>query len=281
MNDSIYGMLSDEDIRKYFGKKIKIYTEDKTGDFKFDLDKQLQLASIDLRFRNDCKRFKKGLNGNLNFEMLKNHAYTEPFEVTNSELLVINPNEMIFTTTLETISISNEFAGIITGRSSFARLGIMVHCCQEFINPGQGSPIALQIINLGEYPVELDMRIPICQLILFKLNSPASDYYSQKASSKYKGETNFISSKIYEEDTFPRIEITRKKKNNFNVFLSRYIEPFLPSAIMLLLIKPILELSQNITISNFFNVILNSPLSIIAILIFIILYIYLRKKGDK
>ena len=137
------GMLSDVDIRKYFGSEIKIYTDVKNGDLHFDLDKQLQLASIDLRFRNEFKRFKKGLTQNLTYEMLKNHEYTDPFEIANNQRLIINPGEIILTTTLETVSISNNFAGIITGRSSIARLGIMVHCCQEFVNPGQGAPIAL------------------------------------------------------------------------------------------------------------------------------------------
>ncbi len=280
MDKNIYGMLSDNDIRRYFGKEIKIYTEYRTGELKFDLDKQLQLASIDLRFRNEYSKFKKDLNTNLSLELLANHAYTEPFSITNSERLVINPGEVVFTTTLEIINISNEFAGIITGRSSVARLGIMVHCCQEFINPGQGAPIALQIINLGKYPVELDMRIPICQLILFKLNSPASDLYSQKPSSKYKNETQFISSKLYQEDTFDTKATNNKPKRNHKAFLKKYISPFLPSIIMLLLIKPILELSQNITISNFFSSIFSVPLSIIAIIICVALFIYIRKKED-
>lgn len=71
----IPGMLSDIDIRNCFGEEIKIYTDYKSGEFSFDLDKQLQLASIDLRFRNKYKRFKEGLNSNLTYEMLRNHCY--------------------------------------------------------------------------------------------------------------------------------------------------------------------------------------------------------------
>lgn len=277
MEKNTYGMLSDNDIRQYFGKEIKIYTQHKTGDLKFDLDKQLQLASIDLRFRNECSRLKKNLNGNLNLELLSNHNYTDPFMVTNSEMLVIEPGEIIFTTTLETINISNEFAGIITGRSSVARLGVMVHCCQEFINPGQGSPIALQIINLGMHPVELDMRIPICQLVLFKLNSPASNSYSQKSTSKYKNETQFMSSKIYTENIYTKKATSPKKKPPIKLFINKYISPFIPSIIMLLLVKPILETSQNVTIGNIFSTIQAAPLSVIAIAFFVFLFIFIKK----
>ena len=197
--------------------------------------------------------------------------------VTNSEMLVIEPGEIIFTTTLETINISNEFAGIITGRSSVARLGVMVHCCQEFINPGQGSPIALQIINLGMHPVELDMRIPICQLVLFKLNSPASNSYSQKSTSKYKNETQFMSSKIYTENIYTKKATSPKKKPPIKLFINKYISPFIPSIIMLLLVKPILETSQNVTIGNIFSTIQAAPLSVIAIAFFVFLFIFIKK----
>lgn len=66
---------------------------------------------------------------------------------------------------METVQLTEQFAALISGRSSFARLGIMVHCCQEFIKPGHGQTIPLQIINLSPYTVELDMNVPICQII--------------------------------------------------------------------------------------------------------------------
>ena len=59
MSDILYdsGVLSDVDIREFWGKGIEIDTYQK-GDWAFDLDKQLQLGSIDLRFRPDYKKFK-------------------------------------------------------------------------------------------------------------------------------------------------------------------------------------------------------------------------------
>lgn len=58
MSDILYdsGVLSDVDIREFWGKGIEIDTYQK-GDWAFDLDKQLQLGSIDLRFRPDYKKF--------------------------------------------------------------------------------------------------------------------------------------------------------------------------------------------------------------------------------
>lgn len=279
MNENIVGMLSDKDIKQYFGNQIKIFTENRYGEYSFNIDKQLQLASIDLRFRHECKRFKQDMSSNLNYEMLKAHAYTEPFELSNDELLVIQPGEIIFTTTLETICISNEFAGIITGRSSFARMGIMVHCCQEFINPGQGAPVALQIVNLGKYPVELDMRIPICQLVLFRLGTPASELYSQKESSKYKGETDFISSRIYEEAPDDREGKRTGKKKKLPTLFRRIVADFMPSIIMLLLIEPTLSETQNITLQVLFEKLFQAPVSLLLVIVSVVLFCLFGKEN--
>lgn len=286
----IPGMLSDVDIRNCFGEEIKIYTDNKSGEFSFDLDKQLQLASIDLRFRNECKRFKEGLNSNLTYEMLRNHEYTDPFEISNNEKLVINPGEVIFTTTLETVFISTCYAGIITGRSSIARLGIMVHCCQEFINPGQGAPIALQITNLGKYSVELDLRTPICQLILFRLSIPSSNSYNDLEKSKYKNEKTATSSKIYEEtnmenSTENRNQILNGKESNKTInwgirFLKKYIVPFCPSILMFLFITPMLNNVLNITVFSIISSISHAPVNSIFGLIILIIFI-VCKRSDK
>ena len=194
---------------------------------------------------------------------------------------------MIQTTTLETVILSNEFAGIITGRSSFARLGIMVHCCQEFINPGHGQSIPLQIINMAPCPVELDLRVPICQLVLFKLATPASGEYKTAGRSKYADEDDPLPSQIHVETPNQdegKSEPDQKKHSamhKLRVFLSRYILPFLPSLIMILIITPFVQ--NNITdrtISELVDIILDMPSPIVLGGALICIYIWI-KRGEK
>ena len=281
MAGQLTGLLSDNDIRQYFGTSIKIFTEERSGEYSFDLDKQLQLASVDLRFRGDCKRFLKKLEGNLDYQKLKNHAYTEPFEIERGELLVINPGEVIFTTTLETISISNEFAGLITGRSSIARMGIMVHCCQEFINPGVSAPIPLQIINMGQHPVELDMRTPICQLVLFKLCSAASDSYSKMKGAKYADEKEVMNSQLHLESKPDAIKKVTSEHNGPGKLLNKIIRDFLPGVIAFLLIEPIIESSKKASIEAVLDYLSNIPLHILVLVIAVGLYLFGFSKGGK
>lgn len=90
-------------------------------------------------------------------------------------------------------------ASILTGRSSLARLGVMVRCCRSFINPSHGQSIPLQIINLGPSKVGLDLKVLIYQMILFELRTPSSQRYIHQNDAKYKNEITPINSKIYEE----------------------------------------------------------------------------------
>lgn len=241
------GMLSDNGIKSYYKKGIDIYSDPKEG-VEFDLDKQLHVGSVDLRFRHLCKRFHLDNHAVLSYELLKDHNYTQPFELSSHEKLRIEPGEIILTTTLETVVLSKDFAAIVTGRSSIARLGVMIHCCQEFIHPGHGQPIPLQIINLGPYPVELDISVPICQIVFFKLSSSASIKYTDREDAKYVNEVEAQNSKIYEElniinSRSTEKELSRKPTTRVSIarkFIRKYISPFLPSCISVLVITPFL-----------------------------------------
>lgn len=278
------GMLSDTGIRNYFKNGIDIFIDEKEQ-IQFDLDEQLHVGSIDLHFRHLCRRFKTE-STILTYEAVKNRSYTEPFELKGNEKLTIQPGEIILSTSLETVKLSENFAAIITGRSSIARLGIMVHCCQEFIHPGHEQAVPLQIINLSPHPVELDLNVPICQIIFFKLASTASEKYSERTDAKYVGETEPENSKIYEDVKSDFTE--NRKSNKFNnkkeqvrKILNKYISPFIPSIISLLIITPFLK--ENVlgkTWSDLIGSIGNISAPLIISLILLAIYIY-SKRGKQ
>lgn len=204
------GILPDTEIKKLLGKEIEINSPGNES-VKFD-ESQIQLGSIDLHFKREYKTIKLGKSDVLTYDMLEQHTYTEIHEIEGSGRLRIEPGEVVLTTTLESVILSSGIAGIITGRSSIARLGIMVHCCQEYINPGHGAPIPLQIINLAPCTVELDLDVAICQLVLFRLSTPASMAYKENPTAKYSNQ-EIEDSKIYlEADTkTPKTKEKQKK----------------------------------------------------------------------
>lgn len=275
--------MSDIDIKLFWSKGINIFSSE-TGELAFNLEKQLQLGSIDLHFRHEYSKIKLSKNEVLTYEMLKQHDYTKPSELKSGEKLHILPGEIIFTTTLETVQFSEEFAGIITGRSSIARLGIMVHCCQEFINPGHDQPIPLQIINLSPCAVELDLRIPICQLVIFKLCSPASGRYKDDMNSKYATETGPQPSKIYEEipEPFPPKKINSiRGQRIIKSVIEKYLRPFLPPIVIMLLVTPFLNNYVNDrSLSDIWGAIKNMPGTFFIGMIAAATFIWIQR-GDK
>lgn len=289
MSDILYdsGVLSDVDIREFWGKGIEIDTYQK-GDWAFDLDKQLQLGSIDLRFRPDYKKFNLNEKDTIKYDSILQKRYTTPYDLDVDENLVLNPGDVVLTTTLETVRLSEEFAGILTGRSSIARLGIMVHCCQEFINPGHGQPI-------------------------LKLRTPSSGRYKESIRAKYSEETDAQESKVYEDIPCPihnkdgsltqakmepskavhkENDLTSQKEdienssqkifaNNIKLktLLNHYLTPFLPSLIMGLFITPFfISFVNKMTLLDFLTQMQSAPLSIIIAILLFILYIFLKKE---
>ena len=97
--------------------------------------------------------------------------------------------------TEEKIGIPKNLAGILEGRSSIARMGIMVHAA-GLLNPGAGMkepmPIILEIFCQNSSPVKLYPGMGIAQLMFNKLSSPAAKGYDERETSKFSGQNDPI-----------------------------------------------------------------------------------------
>lgn len=194
------GMLSDVDIRREFGKGIKIKTSYATDERIFDLNRQLQLNSVDLHFDTTLRRLgSPEFEEPLSVRDMQRNATSETISLKGDDPLIIQPGEVLLGMTLERVWLDREFAAIISGRNSVGRLGVMVHCTAAFIKPGHWSTIPLQLVNLAPYPVKLDPAVPVCQIVFFRLTTAASERYSEQDDAKYVNETSVGYSKYEEE----------------------------------------------------------------------------------
>jgi dCTP deaminase len=69
--------------------------------------------------------------------------------------LVLHPGDLILAPTFENISMPRDLLGILQGRSSLGRLGVIVHATASFIDPKFSGSITLELSNLGHLPVRL------------------------------------------------------------------------------------------------------------------------------
>ncbi|HEX8993871.1 MAG TPA: dCTP deaminase [Candidatus Paceibacterota bacterium] len=96
---------------------------------------------------------------------------------------VVDDGEFILHPGVSVLGISKEFFGSddyliqVGGKSSLARVGLMIHNTAGLINPGHFLNITFELCNLSNVPIILRPGMPIAQLTFSKLSSPTSRNY--------------------------------------------------------------------------------------------------------
>jgi deoxycytidine triphosphate deaminase len=190
--------LSDNDIRALL-PELGIQTPQAAH--PFDANAQIQPCSIDLRVSDVFWTPSRRLHywhrltpwraPTVDLRYSKMHELDprrdwKRLQLSEGETLTIKPRQVVMARIYERFRIPPSFAGKIEGRSSFARLGLFVHCSGDFINPGWNGFMPLQLFNAGSYPIQLTPYISICQLKLVSLTSePSRVYGDADLQSKY------------------------------------------------------------------------------------------------
>ncbi len=115
------------------------------------------------------------------------------------ESMVIQPGQFVLGATLERICLPKNIVGQLTGKSSLARLGIMVHVTAGFIDAGFSHPpaqITLEIVNVGNRPVRLHAGMSIAQMV-FTRTADCLVPYNEKPNAKYNGQPAAAHSRYY------------------------------------------------------------------------------------
>jgi dCTP deaminase len=182
-------LLSDRDI----GAEIK------SGRVKVDPfePKMIQPSSVDVRL----DRF---------FRVFENHKYevidpsieqselTREVAVAPDDFFILHPGEFVLASTYEVITLPDDIAGRLEGKSSLGRLGLLTHSTAGFIDPGFSGHITLELSNVANLPVKLYPGMKIGQLCLIKLSSSAEHPYgSALYGSRYQGQRGPTPSKSW------------------------------------------------------------------------------------
>jgi dCTP deaminase len=135
------------------------------------------------------------------FRVFENHRYphidpsTEQPDLTRliepeaDEPFILHPGEFVLGSTFEVVSLPDDIAGRLEGKSSLGRLGLLTHSTAGFIDPGFSGHVTLELSNVANLPIMLFPGMKIGQLCLFRLSSPAEHPYgSEKYGSRYQGQ---------------------------------------------------------------------------------------------
>jgi dCTP deaminase len=144
------------------------------------------------------------------FRVFENHKYSEidpsieqpeltrELEVAADEHFILHPGEFVLASTYEVITLPDDIAGRLEGKSSLGRLGLLTHSTAGFIDPGFSGHITLELSNVANLPVKLFPGMKIGQLCLIKLSSPAEHPYGSAVyGSRYQGQRGPTPSKSW------------------------------------------------------------------------------------
>lgn len=81
------------------------------------------------------------------------------------EKFYLHPRSFVLGITLEWIRLKRNLVGIVTGKSSLGRCGLIIATATG-VHPGFTGCLTLELTNLGEIPIAIEPGMQICQLFL-------------------------------------------------------------------------------------------------------------------
>ena len=144
------------------------------------------------------------------FRVFENHRYphidpaedqpdlTRLIEQAPDEAFILHPGEFVLASTYEAVTLPDDVAARLEGKSSLGRLGLLTHSTAGFIDPGFTGHVTLELSNVATLPIKLWPGMKIGQLCFFQLSSPAEHPYgSAKHGSRYQGQRGPTASRSY------------------------------------------------------------------------------------
>jgi dCTP deaminase len=162
-------------------------------------DALIQPNSYDVRLSDRFSWHEKGEWSNKVIDPYESESILNGLVHVVDESLVIQPGQFVLGATLERICLPKNIVGQLTGKSSLARLGIMVHVTAGFIDAGFSHPpaqITLEIVNVGNRPVRLHAGMSIAQMV-FTRTAECLVPYNEKPNAKYNGQPAAAHSRYY------------------------------------------------------------------------------------
>lgn len=123
------------------------------------------------------------------------------------EEFVLHPGRFVLAATLEWITLPTNVAGLVTGKSSLGRRGLIIETAAG-VHPGFNGCLTLELANIGEVPVSISPGMLICQIFLHRLEAGGSAHLGT-----YSGQRRPILGKLSVDDVVVRLGTKRKPHN--------------------------------------------------------------------
>ena len=158
----------------------------------------LQPASYDLHLDKYFLVFNKESIGMIDVKEKTKGLMREIVVKMASDGFIIHPHELVLAYVKEISGVNSRHVGRLEGKSSLARLGLIVHVTAGFLDPGNKLRLTLELVNLSPLPIKIYPGMKIAQIAFEELDDDCSKPYGSKGlGSKYKGDLKVKGSNMW------------------------------------------------------------------------------------
>lgn len=169
-------------------------------------DESISGVTVDLRLGNRFRVFSSHTTPHIDLSGTREEMNRAIDKVMSDEVVVhsdeaffLHPGELALGITLESVTIPDDLVGWLDGRSSLARLGLLVHVTAHRIDPGWSGNIVLEFYNAGKLPLALREGMAIGAISFETMTTEALRPYRKREDAKYKDQSGPLASKISED----------------------------------------------------------------------------------
>jgi dCTP deaminase len=161
-------------------------------------ERNIQPSSVDLRLDRLFRVFRNHTAPIIDVKQ-DLEDLTELVQIDAEGVFVLHPGEFVLGATLERVAMPDDLVSRIEGKSSLARLGLLIHSTAGFIDPGFDGHITLELANVASLPITLYPGMKIGQVSFMQMTTPADRPYGSGAEgSKYQGQRGPTPSRYFE-----------------------------------------------------------------------------------
>ncbi|VVB79435.1 dCTP deaminase, dUMP-forming [uncultured archaeon] len=182
-------LLSDRQIKEAIqNKNIEIlpFSED-----------NLQSASYDLHLDHEFRVFKPHESEIIDTKKPVD-GMMEKVHIPTEGSFVLHPGSFALALVKEKTGVDSHHVGRLEGKSSLARLGLIIHTTAGFLDPGNSLKLTLELFNASPLPIKLYPGMKIAQIAFEKMGSECErPYGSEGLNSKYFGAEEIQESRMH------------------------------------------------------------------------------------
>ncbi|MEJ2268063.1 MAG: dCTP deaminase, partial [Nanoarchaeota archaeon] len=159
--------------------------------------KCVQPVSYDLHLGNEFKLFK-----NYACEIIDTKksvsGMMETIKLEEGQPFILHPKSFALALIKEKVGVNSRHVGRLEGKSSLARLGLVIHATAGHLNPGHCLNLTLELFNASSLPIKIYPGMEIAQIMFETLNEPCEKSYGDEGlNNKYMDNESISESKAY------------------------------------------------------------------------------------